>query len=106
LHVNDGLEVRTEPPAYEQDNAGLRNATEHEEKDMPHVVIKMYAGRSEEQKQRLSEEIARTVTSVLGSSEASVSVAIEDIEPARWTQEVYEPDIDSKRQTLYKKPGY
>ena len=73
---------------------------------MPHVVIKMYAGRSEEQKQRLSDEIARTVMSVLGSSEDSVSVAIEDVEPARWTREVYEPEIVGKKETIYKRPGY
>jgi 4-oxalocrotonate tautomerase len=73
---------------------------------MPHVVIRMYAGRSEEQKQRLSQEVARTVMSVLGSSEASVSVAVEDVEPSRWDEEVYQPEILGKRQTLYKQPGY
>ena len=36
----------------------------------------------------------------------AVSVGIEDIEPADWTDRVYKPDIIGKRHTLYKQPGY
>jgi 4-oxalocrotonate tautomerase len=73
---------------------------------MPHVVVKMHSGRSEEQKQQLSNEITRAVMAVLGSKEAAVSVAIEDVEPGRWMAEVYEPEIAGKKHTLYKQPGY
>ena len=38
--------------------------------------------------------------------EDDVSVAIEDVEPADWTERVYEPDIIGKGDRLYKKPGY
>ena len=38
--------------------------------------------------------------------ESSPSVTIEEISPAEWTEKVYKPDIQSKRDTLYKKPGY
>jgi 4-oxalocrotonate tautomerase len=73
---------------------------------MPHVIIKLWPGKSKQQKARLSEEIVRTVTSVLKYGEESVSVGIEEVSPEDWAEKVYEPDIRSKWETLYKKPGY
>lgn len=73
---------------------------------MPHVIVKMYAGRSEEQKARLADEIVKAVTAALGAPEKSISVAIEDVDPAAWPEAVYRPDILAKPATLYKKPGY
>ncbi|MEA1673245.1 tautomerase family protein [Nitrospirillum sp. BR 11163] len=73
---------------------------------MPHVIVKMYAGRSEAQKAKLAEELTRTLMIHMGSSEASVSVSIEDVEPHDWVDTVYKPDIVEKPATLYKKPGY
>ena len=35
-----------------------------------------------------------------------MSVAIEDVEPGNWAEQVYRPDILGKMQTVYKKPGY
>ncbi|MBV9984598.1 MAG: hypothetical protein JO365_32170 [Bradyrhizobium sp.] len=46
------------------------------------------------------------MTSTLKSGEESVSVAIEDVEPRDWAEQVYRPDILGKMQTIYKKPGY
>lgn len=73
---------------------------------MPHVAIKLYPGKSEQQKTRLCDEIVKTVTAILNCSESSVSVSIEDIESQEWTAKVYEPDIIGKWPNLYKKPGY
>lgn len=73
---------------------------------MPHVIVKMHSGRSEQQKSRLAQEITRAVMTALGSAETSVSVGIEDIEPANWTEQVYKPDIVGKAATIFKKPGY
>lgn len=73
---------------------------------MPHVIVKMHSGRSEQQKSRLAQEITKAVMSTLGSAETSVSVAIEDIDPAKWTEQVYKPDILGKAATIFKKPGY
>lgn len=72
---------------------------------MPHVIVKLYSGRSKEQKARLAEEITKAVTSALKCGEQSVSVAIEDVDPADWMEEVYRPDILGKPNTIYKKPG-
>ena len=73
---------------------------------MPHAVVKLMAGKSEEQKSQLAEEITKNLMSVLNYGEQSVSVAFEEINPQDWTEKVYKPDIQNKWDTLYKKPGY
>ncbi len=73
---------------------------------MPHVIVKLYPGRSEEQKTRLARKIVKDVVAVLKSEEKSVSVAIEEIRSEDWPEKVYKPDILDKPEKLYKKPGY
>jgi 4-oxalocrotonate tautomerase len=73
---------------------------------MPHVIVKLWPGKSEEQKTRLVLEIVKDVTKVLNYGEESVSVAIEEVEPQDWAEKVYQPDIVNNSERLYKKPGY
>ena len=73
---------------------------------MPHVIVKLWPGKSERQKTRLAEEIVKDVMSVLNYGEESVSVAIEEVKPQDWAEKVYEPDIVNSSEKLYKKPGY
>ncbi|CCD87141.1 conserved protein of unknown function [Bradyrhizobium sp. ORS 285] len=73
---------------------------------MPHVIVKLYPGRTEQQKQALAKALTEAVTRTLGSSEDSISVGIEDVAPNEWTAKVYGPDIIDKASTIYKKPGY
>jgi 4-oxalocrotonate tautomerase len=73
---------------------------------MPHVAVKLYAGRSEADKQALADEITAAVRRTVGSSDDAVSVSIEDVAPADWSEKVYEPDILGQADKLYKKPGY
>jgi 4-oxalocrotonate tautomerase len=73
---------------------------------MPHVIVKLWPGKSEEQKTQLAERIAQAVMAVLDYGEESVSVAIEEVEPEDWAEQVYKPDILDHPETLYKKPGY
>ncbi len=73
---------------------------------MPHVIVKLWPGKSEEQKTRLAEEIVKDVTKVLNYGEESVSVAIEEVTPQDWAEKVYQPDIVNNSEKLYKKPGY
>ena len=73
---------------------------------MPHVIVKLWPGKSEQQKIRLAEEIAKDVMNVLNYGEESVSVAIEEVEPQDWAEKVYRPDIINSSEKLYKKPGY
>ena len=73
---------------------------------MPHVIVKLYSGRSEEQKAKLAEALARTVMDTLGYGPESVSVSLEDVEPMDWPEQVYRPEILEKPEQLYRKPGY
>jgi 4-oxalocrotonate tautomerase len=73
---------------------------------MPHVIVKLWPGKSEEQKSRLAERIAEDVMEVLGYGEESVSVAMEEIDSAEWVEKVYRPEIVGASDRLYKKPGY
>lgn len=73
---------------------------------MPHVIVKLWPGKSEKQKRQLSDEIVKSVMGILGYGEDSVSVAMEEIEPDDWKQKVYQPDILDSPDLLYKKPGY
>jgi 4-oxalocrotonate tautomerase len=73
---------------------------------MPHVLVKLWPGKSEQQKIRLAEEIVKVVMAVLDYGEESVSVAIEEVKPQDWAEKVYTPDIVNNAEKLYKKPGY
>jgi 4-oxalocrotonate tautomerase len=73
---------------------------------MPHVTVKLWPGKSEQQKARLPEAITRDVTIILHYGEESVSVAMEETESGEWLEKVYRPEVKSKFDTLYKKPGY
>jgi 4-oxalocrotonate tautomerase len=75
------------------------------ERTMPHVLVKLYSGRSEQQKATLAEALSKAVVSTLKLDEKSVSVAIEDVEPDNWMREVFKPDILNNPK-VYKKPGY
>jgi 4-oxalocrotonate tautomerase len=73
---------------------------------MPHVIIKLQSGRPEQQKAKLAELVTQAVMTGAQCAEQSVSVSIEDVGPAEWTEKVYKPDIMGHADRLYKKPGY
>jgi len=73
---------------------------------MPHVIVKLLPGRSEQQKARLADEIVRDVVAIAKCEEKSVSVAFEEIKPEDWAEKVCKPDILDSPEKLYKKPRY
>ena len=73
---------------------------------MPHVIVKLYPGRSDEQKIKLANEIVKDVVAIANCDEKDVSVAFDEIEKEDWAQKVYKPDILDKKGSLYKEPGY
>ena len=73
---------------------------------MPHVIVKLWPGKSEQQKVQLAEKITNDVINVLSYGEKSVSVSIEEIKPDDWKEKVYNTDILECPGKLYKKPGY
>ena len=73
---------------------------------MPHVIVKLLPGRSEQQKASLADAIVRDVVAIAKCEEKSVSVAFEEVKPEDWAEKVYKPDILDSPEKLYKKPGY
>ena len=73
---------------------------------MPHVTVKLLAGRSDEQKSRLADLVTKAIMAGADCDASAVSVGIEDVQPDRWTPDVYDTDIAGDWDRLYKKPGY
>jgi 4-oxalocrotonate tautomerase len=73
---------------------------------MPHVIIKMYPGRTEEQKNKLAKAITNSVVEIAKTSEEHVSIDIQEIKPEDWAEKVYKHEILTKMDKLQKKPGY
>ena len=92
--------------AEQLSGAEILLSEEKKEITMPHVIVKLYPGRTEQQKIRLAEQIVKDVVSIIKCGEKSVSVAIEEIKPKDWAEKVYKPDILNTPGKLYKKPGY
>jgi 4-oxalocrotonate tautomerase len=57
-------------------------------------------------KRELSEAIVKNVMEITKVGSDAVSVAIEEVKPADWTENVYKPDILNGPGKLYKQPGY
>jgi 4-oxalocrotonate tautomerase len=73
---------------------------------MPHVVVKLLPGRTEQQKAQVAAAIVKDLVTIANATEESVSVAIEEVPEHDWDEKVYRPEILPNRDKLYKKPGY
>ena len=73
---------------------------------MPHVIVKLWPGKSEKQKNRLAEAIIKDVMDILHYGEESVSVAMEEVKSQDWKEKVYKPEIKKNWDKIYKQPGY
>jgi 4-oxalocrotonate tautomerase len=73
---------------------------------MPHVIVKLWPGKSQKQKRELTDAISQSVKTILEYGDDAVSVGIEEVSSSDWNSKVYMPDIASKWDSLIKKPGY
>ncbi|MDE7278449.1 MAG: tautomerase family protein [Oscillospiraceae bacterium] len=73
---------------------------------MPHVEIKCFSGRTDEQKRKCAEKVADDIAAILGCEISSVSIAIKDVDEKDWKEEVWDKNIITNKDYLYKKPGY
>ncbi len=73
---------------------------------MPHIIVKLYPGRTENQKNQLAAKIVKDVVEISRCEEKVVSVAFEEVDPKDWPEKVYKPDILEKKDDLYIEPGY
>lgn len=72
---------------------------------MPHIGIKMLAGRSEEQKKKAAEAVTAALANALGMSDHYITATIEDFSPEEW-QTVFKEEITDKPNKVYIKPKY
>ena len=68
--------------------------------------MKLWPGKSEQQKKTLADAITKDIMEILHYGEESVSVAMEEVKPDEWVEKVYRPEIKNSRDKLYMKPGY
>lgn len=73
---------------------------------MPHIVVKLWPGRTAAQKRALTDAIARDVTSILNYGRDAVSVTFEEVAPEHWNARLDEGDILANWNNLTKQPGY
>ena len=63
---------------------------------MPHIDISMFAGRDDETKKKVAEAVVETMMETLGCQTSHLSVAIHDVDPAKWNEEVHDKVDTSK----------
>ncbi len=73
---------------------------------MPHIVVKMFPGRTPEQKAALAAALTKAMIETLDTPDAAISVAVEDVEKRDWMDKVAKPEIAGKPETIFKQPGY
>ncbi|MCP9956849.1 MULTISPECIES: tautomerase family protein [Streptomyces] len=74
---------------------------------MPHVSVKHWPRTfTDAEKARLVTELTETITGVFGCDPGSLSIAVEAVEPSRWTDEVHVPEIEGRTHLLWKRPNY
>ncbi|URA09286.1 tautomerase family protein [Thermospira aquatica] len=73
---------------------------------MPHIIVKMYPGRTMEQKKALTEAIREALIQSIGADPKTISLAIEEIPPSEWKEKVYDKEIVPQMENLWIKPGY
>ena len=66
------------------------------EETMPHIIVKLWPGSSEDAKQQLADAIVEDVVNIAGCKESSVTVAIEEVPSEEWKEKVYEPEIKAR----------
>ncbi|ELY4001953.1 tautomerase PptA [Cronobacter dublinensis] len=74
---------------------------------MPHIDVKFFPrDLSDAQQHALADELTQVIVKHLQSKESSVSVALNEVQPAQWKGEVWDKEIAPFLDTLARKPGY
>jgi 4-oxalocrotonate tautomerase len=55
---------------------------------MPHVIVKLLSGRSEQQKAKIADEVTKAIMATTGNDADAVSVSIEDVDRSEWVEMV------------------
>ena len=68
---------------------------------MPHIAVKLWPGRSEEEKSAFASAVVNDAVRFLHADRAWVSVSIEEIAPDVWDDTVVRPEIMEKPEIQY-----
>ncbi len=66
---------------------------------MPYISVKLYP-RSKEEKIALAEKLNDLIIDSLGCKPEAVTIAIDDVAPERWQEDIREGVINANRDTL------
>jgi phenylpyruvate tautomerase PptA (4-oxalocrotonate tautomerase family) len=69
---------------------------------MPHATLKLGIGYPEAVKRKLTDKVAQDISETLGLDPMWVSVVIDEIPSTEWEQKVWNDEIQSKKDRLYK----
>ena len=72
---------------------------------MPHIVVKCYKGRSQEQLAEIAKKLEEAALAAFGTNPGSVSVAIVPVDKEEWKQ-VYDNEIYGDTDHLLVEPKY
>ena len=64
---------------------------------MPFIHIRAYSGRSEEAKKKAAEAIMKAASEAMGAPESAFTIAYEDIDSAKWEEDVAKPIMEPLR---------
>mgnify|MGYP000064983695 CR=1 FL=1 len=71
---------------------------------MPHIVVNVWPGRSDEEKKTLANRIALDVADTFEMDTEYVSVSFEEVPEAEWDA-FCKREIEDKPDGVYKRPG-
>ena len=72
---------------------------------MPHIIVKLWPGRSDKIKSDLAKQIALDVARGLDVEIGDVSVAFKEVNREDWGEQVYKKEIKDN-SNIYFKPEY
>lgn len=74
---------------------------------MPHIIIKLWPGKTYEQKSELVQKFKEDMSETLGVPESAVTVAFDEIRREEWYEKVHVPLIEgNKTGDVFKPKGY
>ncbi len=73
---------------------------------MPHITVKMWPGKTPEQKRELACRLEKDLMEVVGAPSEGISVVILDVDKPDWDREVCQKELAPNRDNIYKAPGY
>lgn len=73
---------------------------------MPHIIVNIIEGKSNEIKQEFAEKMVQLASDTLGIKPAAFSVVFKEFAKEDWMSEVYQKDIKPNLNSLSIKPGY